>query len=106
MSAQILERHRRTLKPSDSIGTIEVPQEEAEIEHQVCHVLVRTRDGEVADPPRARCGATLQREKDAHDIRQCFRANHDLCHICLAKITRKPGSPPPPPDAKLPQRSR
>jgi hypothetical protein len=106
MSAQTRTRGTRTLTPSDSIGTIDLPQEEVEREHQVCHVLVPTREGEMAGAPRSLCGAHLQREQDAHEIRECFRSNHDICHICLAKITREPGSPPPPPGAKLPQMSR
>jgi hypothetical protein len=106
MNAQVItRRRRRTLSASDSIGTVELPQREEEIEHQVCHVLL-TFKGKVVGAPKSLCGAQLKREKDAHEISECFRANHDICHICLAKVTRKPGSPPAPSGAKLPQMSR
>lgn len=105
MSAQILRRPRRVLDPSDSIGTVDLPQRNEEIEHQVCHVVLPSRNGETGNA-RSLCGALLKREQDAHEIPECFRSNHDICHICLARITRKPGSPPPPPGAKLPLMSR
>ncbi len=44
MRAEVLERERRTLRPGDSIGTIELSDEEPEIEHQVCHVVVPGHD--------------------------------------------------------------